>query len=299
LQRERVIGARGRRHQVEPIRQRGLFRGEAQRAAAQRFELRQRVKQQEAADRRRLDDPSLARGAIDQAARPTTAQEPASERSRQRIRDLLRAGMKEFRDLENLPILDLRFLAYACEAARSNLQIRDADRVLIGHAERKLPRGFRQQPPGAVAVLALDVLEAGEPRQEMPGVAGVLIVIEPRDGGNHDRARVSGKVARGGVHKVADRARRSGRAILERRGRGGEAGAARPGGGGRGGPAASPRCAASKPAANAARLRLTPIWPRRIAASNAGRGKGSAPDPASAPNSTALKTLPVASASAA
>ncbi len=44
---------------------------------------------------------------------------------------------------------------------------------------------------------------------------------------------------------------------------------------------------------------LTPTCPRRIAASNAARGKGSAPEPASAPNSTALTTLPVASASAA
>jgi hypothetical protein len=58
-------------------------------------------------------------------------------------------------------------------------------------------------------------------------------------------------------------------------------------------------CAASNPAAKAARLLLTPTWPRRIAASNAMRGKGSASDPASAPNSTALKRLPVASASAA
>src|SRR5262249_3845587 len=44
------------------------------------------------------------------------------------------------------------------------------------------------------------------------------------------------------------------------------------------GAAASPPCAASKPAAKAARLLLTPTWPRRIAASNAVRGKGSAPE---------------------
>jgi hypothetical protein len=70
---ERIIRARGRRHQVEPIRQPGLFAGEAQGAAAQGLELRQRVKQQEAADRRRLDDSPLARGAIEEAARPRAA----------------------------------------------------------------------------------------------------------------------------------------------------------------------------------------------------------------------------------
>ena len=57
----------------------------------------------------------------------------------------------------------------------------------------------------------------------------------------------------------------------------------------------SPR-AASNPAANAVTLLPTPTPPRRIAASNAVRGNGSAPDPASAPNSTALSALPVASA---
>src|SRR5262249_29618507 len=171
------------------------------------------------------------------------------------------------------------------EAARSNLEIRDADRVFIGHAERELPRGFRQQPPGAVAVLALDVLEAGEPRQEMPGVTGVLIIIEPRDGDYYDRACLAGKVARG---TGPARARPAG-----------EAPRAPPWSDAAAGMGACPSCAAWKPAANAARLLLTPTWPRRIAASNAVRGKGSAPDPASAPNSTALNTLPVASASAA
>ena len=48
------------------------------------------------------------------------------------------------------------------------------------------------------------------------------------------------------------------------------------------------RRAASNPAPNAARLLLTPTRPRRIAASNAVRWNGSAPEPASAPNSTAL-----------
>src|SRR5260370_36598065 len=103
--------------------------------------------------------------------------------------------MKEFGDFENLPVLDLCFLAHAREAARSNFEIRDADRVLIGHPERELPRSFREQRPGAVAVLAFDVLEAGEPRQEMPRVAGVLIAVEPPDGGHAPRPRFAAKLA--------------------------------------------------------------------------------------------------------
>src|SRR6516225_11264483 len=54
----------------------------------------------------------------------------------------------------------------------------------------------------------------------MPGVTGVLIVVEPRDGGYHDRARFAGKVAPGSVQEVADGARRIACATLERCGRG-------------------------------------------------------------------------------
>src|SRR5260370_38417600 len=103
--------------------------------------------------------------------------------------------MKEFGDFENLPVLDLRLLAHAGEAARSNLEIRDADRILVGHPERELPRGFREQRPGAVAVLAGAVLEAGEPRQEMPGGAGVVISGAPRDGGPGHRAGLARNAA--------------------------------------------------------------------------------------------------------
>src|SRR5262245_9276998 len=54
----------------------------------------------------------------------------------------------------------------------------------------------------------------------MPRVAGVLIIIEPCDSGNHDRARLAGKVTRGSVEEVADRARRIACVALERRSRG-------------------------------------------------------------------------------
>ena len=61
----------------------------------------------------------------------------------------------------------------------------------------------------------------------------------------------------------------------------------------------APTAVASKPAVNAARLAWMPFPPRLIALSNAWRGNGSTPAPAVAPNSTALMTLPVASAIAA
>ena len=73
--------------------------------------------------------------------------------------------MKEFGDLENLAVLDLRLLAHAREAARPDLQLGDADRVLVGHAKRELARRFSEQPAGAVAVLPLDVAETLEPRE--------------------------------------------------------------------------------------------------------------------------------------
>jgi len=53
---ERIVGACGRRHEVEPFGQRGLHGGKAQRAPAQPLEFRQRVEQQEPADGGRLDD---------------------------------------------------------------------------------------------------------------------------------------------------------------------------------------------------------------------------------------------------
>ena len=81
-------------------------------------ELRQQVKQQKAADRRGLDDLAFAGEALDEAAGPAGAQEPAPSPRRQRVGDLLRARMKELGDLENLAGLDLHFLAHPREAAR-------------------------------------------------------------------------------------------------------------------------------------------------------------------------------------
>src|SRR6516162_8247824 len=109
--------------------------------------------------------------------------------------------MKEFGDFENLPVLDARFFAHARETARPDFELRDADRVLVGHGKCKLPRGFRAQG----AVLSLDLLEGGEPRQELAGVARVLIVAESFDCGEHNRPRFPAEVARRSVKEVADR----------------------------------------------------------------------------------------------
>src|SRR5262249_2686686 len=161
------------------------------------LELRQRIEQQKSADRRGLYDPSLACGAIEQAARPARAQQPASERRRQGVGDLLRARMKEFGDLEDLPVLDLYLFAHARKAARTNLELGDADGVLVSHRQRELPRGFREQRTRTVAVLPFDLLKAGEPREELPRVAQVLKFGKPLDRGKHDGARIPIKVARG------------------------------------------------------------------------------------------------------
>src|SRR5206468_6222560 len=108
-----------------------------------------------------LDDPTLARGAIDQATSPPRAQKPAPERSRQRVGDLLRARMKEFGDLENLPVFDPHLFAHAREPARANLELGNADRILIGHRQRTLPCGFREPRARAVAVFPLALLKTG------------------------------------------------------------------------------------------------------------------------------------------
>ena len=86
-----------------------------------------------------------------------SSQRPSA--GRQRVGDLLRARMQELGDLQNLAVRDLHFLAHACKAVRPDFQLRHPDRVLVGHAERELARGLRQQAVGAVAVPLLDVAE--------------------------------------------------------------------------------------------------------------------------------------------
>ena len=79
--------------------------------------------------------------------------------------------MKEFGDLEDLPVLDLHLFAHSGKAAGADLEIRHADRILVGHAERELPRGFGQQPAGAVAPSLLDILEAPQPCKEVARIS--------------------------------------------------------------------------------------------------------------------------------
>src|SRR5262249_24187998 len=114
--------------------------------------------------------------------------------------------MKKFGDLEDLPVLDLYFLAHARQAARANFKLGYAEGVLVGQRQRELRAGFRKQATGAVAVLPLDLLEAGEPRQKLARVAGVLKLGKPLDRGKHDGARFPIKVAPGCIQKVAQRA---------------------------------------------------------------------------------------------
>ena len=75
--------------------------------------------------------------------------QPAPEGGRKRVGDLLRARVKELGDLQDLALLDLHFLAHPHEAAGANLEVGDAHGVLVGHGERELARGFRQQGAGA------------------------------------------------------------------------------------------------------------------------------------------------------
>src|SRR5439155_6424653 len=101
-----------------------------------------------------------------------------------------------------------------------NLELGDADRVLIGHRQRKLPSGFREQRARAVAMLPLDLLKAGEPRQKLARVAHVLILGKSLDRDKDDRPRLAGKVARGCIQKIAQPARRRARVLVNRSGRG-------------------------------------------------------------------------------
>ena len=109
------------------------------------------------------------------------SQQPTAEGSRQRVGDLLRARMKEFGDLENLAVLDADFLAHARETARADFELRDADRVLVGHPSASCRAVSASRAARAVAALMLDLLQGREPRQEFSGVVCVLIVGEPLD----------------------------------------------------------------------------------------------------------------------
>ena len=107
--------------------------------------------------------PLLVKRSTKRRAQPRVEQ-PAAQARRQRVGDLLHARMQEFGDLEDLAVGGLHLLAHALEARRPDLQFGDADRVLVGHAERELARGLGQQLARAVAVRACSISAIGSSR---------------------------------------------------------------------------------------------------------------------------------------
>ena len=127
--------------------------------------------------------------------------------------------MKELGDLEDLVPLDRHLRAHPCEAARANLQLRDANGVLVGHGERELARRLRNEPAGTVAVLLLERPEPLERVQKVLGVANVLVVVEPRDRRGDDGACLARIIALGLAEQVTQPGRRIVLALIGCRGR--------------------------------------------------------------------------------
>jgi hypothetical protein len=113
--------------------------------------------------------------------------------------------MKEFGDLENLPIAICASRAHPREAARADLEVGHADGVLIGHGERELARRLGNEPVGAVAVSLLEVAKALQPGEEIFGVIDILVVVQPFDAGSHDRPCLPGKIPLHAAQQVANR----------------------------------------------------------------------------------------------
>ena len=108
---------------------------------------------------------------------------------RQRVGDLLHPRMQELGDLHNLAVGGLDLRAHALEPARPDLQFGDPHGVLVGHAERKLACGFREQAPRAIAVAAVGLGDRRKMRQIVARVVDVLVVGKPLDAGADEGAR--------------------------------------------------------------------------------------------------------------
>src|SRR5262249_36876151 len=124
-----VARLRGAQDGGEPRLDVALLDAEAQRARAQRLERGERIEEEEAAERGRADGAARSGHAVDEAARPTATEEPASERRRQGIGDLLGARVHKLGDLQNFAPAELHLLAYACEARWADLELGDTDRI--------------------------------------------------------------------------------------------------------------------------------------------------------------------------
>ena len=238
--------------------------------------------------RRGLHHAALLREALDEAARPAGVEQNQRPRPAGSVSAIsCTRGCRNSAISRICPSATLHLLAYALETARPDFQFGDADRVLIGHAERELARGLGEQQPAPLPCLR-SACAIGSSRVEI--VAGVGRRPGSRRAARPRRARSaragSGKLL--GLAPSAAPARAEWRAPAAVESAAAALAARR-----------RRRCRRAKPASNAARLSLTPTPPRWIAASNAMRWIGSTLAPASAPNSTALITLPVASASCA
>ena len=222
----------------------------------------------------------LLREALDQAARPARVHQPAADAGRQRLADLLQARMHVLVDREHLAVLHARPRRARARSARRGSSARR--RGSCPRRTSTAPGGARSRAAGGV-VLARQRGDARQAVEVEAGVGRVLVV---------DRAGARLRAARGCAAAGKSRCTRSSSARTRRdrcgcgsRRRRGAAVAAVLG--------RSPRrCARAKAAPKAFRLGLTPTPPRSMVASNCARLNGSTPVPASAPNSTALITLP-------
>jgi len=197
--RERIVGVCGFGDEVEPsLEARPAPRQKRNERRRNGPEPRQQIEQQEAAHRRGLEDLSVPREPIERPAGPRAcamSQRPSCRR--QGIRDLLRAGMEEFRNLEKSgPSSTCTSSAHPRKTARPDLEVPPRGSC----PRRAMPsaRLTRRFPPatGSRRRRAGDRSPAKRVRRgdEVLGVIDVLIVVEPLDAGEDHRPRLSRKV---------------------------------------------------------------------------------------------------------
>src|SRR5258708_978116 len=97
--------------------------------------------------------------------------------------------MHELRNFEDLPLLKARFFTYAIEARGSDLQLGDADRVLVGHGQRQLPRRLLQQPTSMVWEFLLEREDGLKLLEIEMRIVEALKVGDAFKAGTHNGAR--------------------------------------------------------------------------------------------------------------
>ncbi len=120
--------------------------------------------------------------------------------------------MKKLGDLDDLPVRGAHLLAHPREPVRPDFQLRHPDRILIGHAQRQLARGFGQQSPAAVAMQAFRLRDRCEPVEITARVVDVLVVDQSVHARPHQIARIDGHAGDlgGEPRSVGGRRRRRG-----------------------------------------------------------------------------------------